>query len=85
VEDPIDWVSASELAAYTYCGRSYWLERVVRAEIPGGADESRREAGIDAHSAHGRRVFVARFLRRLAIGAVVILAATLWILVAGGR
>jgi hypothetical protein len=75
-------VSASELAAYTYCGRSYWLERVVRAEIPGGTDDTRRLAGLDAHSAHGRRVTTARVLRRLALTAVVILVASVLILVA---
>jgi hypothetical protein len=80
VDDPADWVSASELAAYTYCGRSYWLERVVRVEIP-ASDDARRQAGIDAHSRHGRRVRIARWLRRLALIAVVVLVASLLVII----
>jgi hypothetical protein len=80
-EREIDWVSASELAAYTYCGRAYWLERVVRVEIPGGAGEARRVAGIDAHATHGRRVATARWLRRVALLAVVILVVSLAVVV----
>ena len=74
-------MSASELAAYTYCGRAYWLERVVRVEIPGGAGEARRVAGIDAHATHGRRVATARLLRRLALVAALILLVSLAVLI----
>ena len=79
-DSEIDWVSASELAAYTYCGRAYWLERVVRVEIP-GADDARRVAGIDAHATHGRRVAIARLLRRLALVAAVILLVSLAVVI----
>jgi hypothetical protein len=80
VDDPIEWVSASELAAYTYCGRSYWLERVVHAEVT-GPHELRRTAGVDAHAAHGRRVAIARLLRRSAIVAALVMVLALLFLI----
>jgi hypothetical protein len=76
VDDKIEWVSASELAAYAYCGRAYWLERVVRTEVT-APHEIRRTAGVDAHTAHGRRVATARWLRRLAVVALLIVAISL--------
>jgi len=85
VDDQIEWVSASELAAYAYCGRAYWLERVVRTEVT-APHEIRRSAGVDAHSAHGRRVTAARWLRRLAVVALAIVMISLaMLLVRGGR
>ena len=76
MNDQIEWVSASELAAYAYCGRAYWLERVVRTEVT-APHEIRRTAGVDAHTAHGRRVVTARWLRRLAVVALLIVAISL--------
>jgi hypothetical protein len=82
--DPTEWVSASELAAYAYCGRAFWLERVVRAEVTAPHD-LRRSAGVDAHTKHGRRVTMARWLRRLAVVALLIVAISLALLLAATR
>ena len=84
MEDQIEWVSASELASYAYCGRAYWLERVVRTEVT-APHEIRRVAGVDAHSAHGRRVGTARVLRRLAVVALLVVMVSLVILLVTDR
>jgi hypothetical protein len=76
MDDTTEWVSASELAAYTYCGRAYWLERVVHAQVT-APHELRRTAGVDAHNAHGRRVSIARLLRRLAVVAALLVVLAL--------
>jgi hypothetical protein len=65
-----DWVSASEIAAYTYCARAYWLERVQSVPRPvagGGGGESRLASGTLQHQAHGRRVEWQRWLVRAAL------------------
>lgn len=66
VTDPdADWVSASEIAAYQYCARAYWLERVQHVER-GAALGSRLAAGEAHHRAHGRRVAWQHWLVRAA-------------------
>jgi hypothetical protein len=63
-----DWVSASEIAAYTYCARAYWLERVESVPRPAaGGGESRLASGTSQHEAHGRRVAWQRWLVRAAL------------------
>jgi hypothetical protein len=71
-------VSPSEIAAYAYCGRAYWLERVRRVEGDVGR-EGRLDAGTRAHRAHNVRVVVARALYRIAlIAAAVTAGLILW-------
>jgi hypothetical protein len=65
VDPDVDWVSASEIAAYEYCARAYWLERVRQVER-GAAVDSRLAAGEAHHRAHGRRVAWQHWLVRAA-------------------
>lgn len=57
------WIRASEIGAYVYCRRSWWL-RQVQAVKP----ENVRQlaAGTRHHQAHGRLVFGSIWARRLA-------------------
>ena len=64
---------ASEIAAYEYCARAYWLERVARVSV-GDESDGRRAAGVGAHAAHGRRVALAHRLVTLAATLLVVLA-----------
>jgi hypothetical protein len=64
-------VSASEIGAYQYCARAYWLERVQRTARPAGTS-SRLTAGTGHHRAHGRRV---AWQRRLAGAAAALICA----------
>lgn len=72
-----DWVSASEIAAYAYCARAYWLECVQQVERPAQGN-ARLEAGQAHHRAHGRRVATQRWLIRLAVVLLVAAAAVMW-------
>lgn len=65
--DRDDWVSASEIAGYTYCARAYWLEHVHGAARPAAKDEARLGSGVLHHEAHGRRVKWQRRFLRIAI------------------
>jgi len=47
------WIRASEIGAYSYCRRAWWLRHVAGWE-PAGRE--RRERGVALHAAHGRRV-----------------------------
>ncbi len=67
-------VRASELGQYAYCARAWWLARVQG--IP-PANISQLQAGLAHHRAHGRRVLTSRRLRWLAVGLLVLAAATL--------
>jgi hypothetical protein len=69
-----EWVSASEVAAYTYCARAYWLERVTIVERP-LRGESVLAAGRAHHIAHGRRVRVSRWM--LWVGTILVLLGVL--------
>ncbi len=73
----LDWVSPSEIAAYTYCARAYWLERVQHFERTGGGT-ARLEIGQSQHQSHGRRVAAQRWLVRLAIVLLVAAAGLMW-------
>lgn len=72
-----DWVSASEIASYSYCARAYWLERVVALERS-SEDAERLEAGQAEHAAHGRRVALGQWLVRVAILLLVLAAGLMW-------
>jgi hypothetical protein len=81
-----EWVSASEIAAYTYCARAYWLERVQSVPRPAGGDvESRLAAGTWQHEAHGRRVAWQRWLVRAALVLLAAAATLLAVQRAWGR
>ena len=69
-----DWVSASEIGAYEYCARAYWLERVRGIERTVGV-VGRLARGIVRHAQHGRRVAMQQWLVRVAI--VLLIAAAL--------
>lgn len=57
-------IRASEVGAYVYCRRAWWLRRVggFPPEDPGG----RFAEGTAAHARHGRRLRAAQLQRRLA-------------------
>jgi hypothetical protein len=57
-------VRASEIASFAYCARAWWLGHVKG--IP-SAHPSRMRAGTLGHRAHGRRVSLAIWLRRLGL------------------
>ena len=67
----MDWVSASDIAAYEYCARAYWLERVHQVARDAKAD-GRLDSGHARHRAHGRRVAAQRWLVRVAIALIVV-------------
>jgi hypothetical protein len=61
-----NWVSATDVAAYAYCARSYWLQRVVDNETRNAA-HARFEAGALEHRFHGHRVWLSRALVWVAV------------------
>lgn len=67
---------ASEIGAYVFCRRAWWLEH-VQGHAAANVDARRR--GVSAHAALGRRVHRAIRLRRLA---VVVAAIALTVLLA---
>ena len=73
-------VTASELAAFSYCAKAWHLERVVSARPSAGAARE-REAGIARHERHGTQVHAGSWLvrhSRVAIGVLLILAVLLF-------
>ncbi len=58
------WIRASELQAFGYCARSWWLRYVLQLEPE---DYGQWAAGTTAHRTHGRRVLQSETLRRVAI------------------
>ncbi len=81
---PERWIRASELRAYGYCARSWWLQYVLGLEP---ADTGRLVAGTERHLAHGREVLRAERLRRLALAALLLglfLATLAWLVIKGG-
>lgn len=57
-------IRASEIGAFVFCARAWWLERVVGVQ-PG--NDAQRLAGDAYHAGHGRRVWAATLLRRAAL------------------
>jgi hypothetical protein len=57
-------IRASEIGAYVYCRRAWWLRRVggFEPQDPGG----RFARGQEAHARHGRRLRQAELQRRVA-------------------
>lgn len=71
-----DDVTASELAAFSYCAKAWHLERVVGVRPSTGASRQ-REAGIARHTRHGVQVQAGSWLARhsrVVIGVLLILA-----------
>lgn len=77
-------VRASDLAAWEFCHRAWWLAHVRGAEHKNPAALA---AGDAAHAAHGRQVQRARRLRLLGLtlvglsGAALILLLLYWLLI----
>lgn len=61
-------IRASEIGTFVFCARAWWLERVEGVESD-NADE--RRAGDALHAAHGRRVWAATWLRRVALAMLI--------------
>ena len=58
------WIRASEIGAYSYCRRAWWLRHVGGLE-PSGRE--RLERGVALHVAHGRRVQASQALLLVAL------------------
>lgn len=71
-EDDIEWVSASDIGAYVYCARAYWLQKVRGQEMTEQAQE-RLQQGTDKHHEHG-----VKYDRQLQIARI-----GKWVLIAG--
>ena len=72
-------VTASEVAAYTYCAKAWHLESVLRKPVD-ASTTSRRISGADRHLAHGARVSRLSRFGRVAVwasGAFLVVAAML--------
>lgn len=81
---PERWIRASELRAYGYCARAWWLQYVLGLEP---ADTGRLIAGTEHHLTHGREVLRAERLRRLALALLllgVLLVALALLVIRGG-
>ena len=76
---PSRLIRASEIGAFVFCARAWWLQRVVGLE-PGNAEQ--RAAGDAYHAGHGRRVWASTWLQRAALGlvaAAALLAVWAWL------
>lgn len=74
------WVSASEIADYAYCPRSWWYSRHPPAEGRTAASERSALAGIRYHE----RVLAAEWQRERAGTAYLVLLAVAAVLITGG-
>ena len=74
------WISASELADYAYCPRSWWYREHPPAEGRSPESERSAEAGIRSHD----RVLAAEWRRERLGTAYVLLLVVAAALVAGG-
>jgi len=59
-----NWIRASEINAYGYCARSWWLQYVVGLEPE---DRGQFTAGQEQHRAHGRQVLRTVAMQRVAL------------------
>ena len=66
-------IRASEIAAYKFCQRAWWYQ--VNGRPPDNQLEL--DDGAEMHERHGRRVYLAGFLRVLAYGLILLALATL--------
>jgi hypothetical protein len=74
------WVSASEIADYAYCPRSWWYGRHPPTQGRGAASDRSARAGIRYHE----RVLAAEWRRERAGTAYLALLAIACVLVVGG-
>ena len=58
---------ASELGEYSYCARAWWYRHVLKIAPLTTEGASKLEAGIQAHTRHGRAVALSTTLRTLGI------------------
>ena len=78
-DDDDEDVTASEVAAYTYCAKAWHLESVLRRPVD-SATTSGRISGVDRHLAHGTRVSRIGRFGRVAVwasGVLLVVAALL--------
>jgi hypothetical protein len=76
-----DDVTASELAAFSYCAKAWHLERVAGLR-PSARATRERDTGIVSHARHGAQVRAGGWLRRhssAAIAALLIVAVLLFL------
>ena len=79
-DDDGEDVTASEVAAYTYCAKAWHLESVLRRPVD-SATTSRRLSGVDRHLEHGTRVSRISRFGRVAVwasGVLLVVAALLF-------
>ncbi len=62
-------IRASEVGAYVYCHRAWWLRTVVGLEP---TNRGQLQRGIVAHRRHGTRVRLARVLLVAAVALLVV-------------
>ncbi len=82
-----DWVRASEIGEYAYCGRAYWLQHVVGEGEPEDAGHAEQlAAGATAHEDYGRQHLRHAVVRRrvlTAIGIMLLIVAVAVAILAG--
>ena len=79
-------VRASDIGAWTFCNRAWWLSTVQEAEHANPAVLAR---GTEAHASHGRLVTRAHRLRRVGavmvlLGALAVLLTVAWLFLSAG-
>lgn len=66
------WIRASDIPAYVYCSRAWWLQR-ARQVKPQNVQQLQQ--GNQYHQRHGRTVWQARLLKRTAVAVLFIVLA----------
>ena len=69
-----DILRASEISQYAFCARAWWYARVKGYR---SANVAAMERGTARHQRHGRAVEGYHFLRRLAVGLLLLAAVAL--------
>lgn len=72
-------IRASEIGAYVYCARAWWLQQVAGHEPAG---QERRSSGVTLHQRHGTGVALSRWLLGLAL--LLLLSGTALLLISAG-
>jgi hypothetical protein len=79
-----DYVSASELADYAYCPRSFWYHRHPPARGPSAASQRRSAEGVRYHARvlgaeRSRAEHGAAYAALVVVGLLVLAVGVLWI------
>ncbi|MBN1483492.1 MAG: hypothetical protein JXA37_02115 [Chloroflexia bacterium] len=77
------WIRASDVQAFAYCARSWWLREILGLEP---ADPGRLQAGVERHAEVGRQVVRAGLGQRLGwlfLGVALLLFLLAWLLGGG--